>query len=176
MKTFTDFLLVLVISVFLAGTAFAQDDAGIDTRSIETLIETLDRDIKALRLLISQFDAAEASDRDVLVYRQEERIIRLLADYSALADKVTALPEDSPERLAVTEQMSGFGVDLGPYLFERIDELNQRITKHEAQIGELGGATRVAAQSYVFIMKSNRIQSYESVSYTHLTLPTKRNL
>jgi small conductance mechanosensitive channel len=178
LKTFSDFLLVLMASVFLAGTAFAQDDAGIDTRSIETLIETLDRDINALRLLMSQFDEAETSDRDVLVYRQEERIIRLLADYSALADKVTALPEDSPERLAVTEQMSGFGANLGPYLFERIDELNQRITNYEAQIGELGGAARVAAQSYVFIMESNRIQSYESLvklitSREALGFPTK---
>jgi small conductance mechanosensitive channel len=177
-KIVTDFLLVLMISVFFTGTAFAQDDADIDTRSIETLIETLDRDVKALQLLVSQFDAAEASDRDVLVYRQEERIIRLLADYSALADKVTALPEDSPERLAVTEQMSGFGANLGPYLFERIDELNQRITKHDAQIGELSGATQVAAQSYVFIMESNRIQSYESLvklisSREALGFPTK---
>ena len=178
MKIVTDFLLVLMISVFFTGTAFAQDDADIDTRSIETLIETLDRDVKALQLLVSQFDAAEASDRDVLVYRQEERIIRLLSDYSALADKVTALPEDSPERLAVTEQMSGFGANLGPYLFERIDELNQRITKHDAQIGELSGATQVAAQSYVFIMESNRIQSYESLvklisSREALGFPTK---
>lgn len=163
MKTLTDFLLILTASVFLAATAFAQEDAGIDTRSIETLIQTLDRDIKALQLLVSQFDAAEAPDRDVLVYRQEERIIRLLADYSALADKVAALPDGSPERLAVTEQMAGFGVNLGPYLFERIDELDQRITKQDSQIGELSGATLVAAQSYVFIMESNRIQSYESL-------------
>jgi small conductance mechanosensitive channel len=163
LKTFTKFLLVLTASAFLAGTAFAQSGAEVETRTIETLIETLDRDVKALISLMSQIEVAEAPDRDVLVYRQEERIIRLLADYSALADKVTALPEDSPERLAVTEQMSGFGVNLGPYLFERIDELNQRIAKHDAQIGELSGATQVAAQSYVFIMESNRIQSYESL-------------
>jgi small conductance mechanosensitive channel len=178
LKTFTDFLLILTASVFLAATAFAQEDAGIDTRSIETLIETLDHDISALRSLMSQFEVADTPDRDVLVYRQEERIIRLLADYSALADKVTALPEDSPERLAVTEQMSGFGANLGPYLFERIDELDQRITKYEAQIEELGGAALVTAQSYVFIMESNRIQSYESLvklvsSRDALGFPTK---
>jgi small conductance mechanosensitive channel len=164
LKFFTNFLLVLTASVFLVGTASAQDDAGIDTRSIETLIETLERDIEALGVLMSQFDMAEAADRDVLIYRQEERIIRLLTDYSALADQVTALPEDSPERLAVMEQMSGFGKNLGPYLFERIDELDQRITKHDAQIAELGGATRVTAQSYVFIMETNRIQSYDSLT------------
>ena len=149
--------------VFLASTSSAQDEHNIDTRSIETLIETLNRDIKALRLLVSQFAMAETPDRDVLVCRQEERIIRLLADYTALADKVTALPDDSPERLVVTEQMSEFGVDLAPYMFERIDELNQRISKHGAQISELSGTNRVTGQSYLFIMESNRILSYESL-------------
>ena len=49
---------------------------------------------------MSQIDQAEATDRDALVYRQEARIIRLLADYSTLADRVAALPEDSPESRA----------------------------------------------------------------------------
>jgi small conductance mechanosensitive channel len=178
MKNLIDFLLVMMASAFLAGTAFAQSEAEIDTRSIQTLIETLDRDIKALHLLIDQFEAAEASDRDVLVYRKEERIIRLLADYSALADKVAALPEDSPERLSVTERMSGFGANLGPYLFERIDELDQRITALDEQVKELGGAARVAARSYVFIKESMRLQSYESLvklieSRESLGFPTK---
>jgi len=163
LKTFTDFLMVVTISFLLAGTVFAQEETAIDTRSIESLIETLDHDIKALRSLKIQFDSAEAADRDVLVHRQEERIIRLLADYSSLADKVTALPRNSPERLDVTELMSGFGVDLGPYLFERIDELNQRITQYETQSKELSGAARIAMQSYVFTMETTRIQSYESL-------------
>ena len=94
----------------------------------ETLIETLDRDIEALRKLKSQIDAAEASIRDALVYRQDERIVRLLANYSVLADTLTGLPEDSPERLSVTELMLGFGSDLGPYLFQRLDEIRHRIT------------------------------------------------
>ena len=159
----TNFLLVLMTSAFLAGTTFAQDDAAIDTHSIETLIEKLDGDVKALRLLMSRFDEVETPNRDVLVYRQEERLIRLLADYSALADMVAALPEGSPERLEVIEQMSGFGSDLGPYLFERIDKLDQRITQYETQIDELGGAARVTAQSYVYTMELTRIQSYESL-------------
>jgi small conductance mechanosensitive channel len=174
----TNFLLVLMTSAFLAGTTYAQGDAEIDTHSIETLIEKLDHDVTALRLLMGQIDEAETPNRDVLVYRQEERIIRLLADYSALADEVAALPEGSPERLEVTEQMSGFGADLGPYLFERIDKLDQRIAQFETQIDELGGAARVEAQSYVYTMELTRIQSYESLvqliaSRDVMAFPTK---
>lgn len=178
MKIITKIVLVPMAAVFLAGTAFAQNDAGVDTRSIETLIDTLDRDIEALRKLKSQIDAAEASIRDALVYRQDERIIRLLANYSLLADKVTGLPEDSPERLSVTELMSGFGSDLGPYLFQRLDELRQRITKHTEQLDELSGATRVTARANIYILESIRIQSYQAlvnfiVSREVLGFPTK---
>ena len=56
MKTLSNLLLVLMASVFLANTAPAQDAPGIDTRTIESLIETLDRDIQALHLLRTQFD------------------------------------------------------------------------------------------------------------------------
>jgi len=178
LKIITKFVLVLMAAVFLTGAAFAQNDASVDARSIETLIETLDRDIEALHVLKSQIDAAEASIRDALVYRQDERIIRLLANYSVLADKVTGLPEDSPERLSVTELMSGFGSDLGPYLFQRLDELRQRITKHAEQLDGLSGATRVTARANIFILESIRIQSYQAlvnfiVSRDVLGFPTK---
>lgn len=178
MKIITKIVLVLMVAVFLAGTAFAQNDAGVDTRGIETLIETLDRDIEALRKLKSQIDAAEASIRDALVYRQDERIVRLLANYSVLADTLTGLPEDSPERLSVTELMLGFGSDLGPYLFQRLDEIRHRITKHTEQLDELSGATRVAARANIYILESIRIQSYQAlvnfiVSRDVLGFPTK---
>jgi small conductance mechanosensitive channel len=178
LKIITKIVLVLMVAVFLAGTAFAQNDAGVDTRGIETLIETLDRDIEALRKLKSQIDAAEASIRDALVYRQDERIVRLLANYSVLADTLTGLPEDSPERLSVTELMLGFGSDLGPYLFQRLDEIRHRITKHTEQLDELSGATRVAARANIYILESIRIQSYQAlvnfiVSRDVLGFPTK---
>jgi small conductance mechanosensitive channel len=156
-------LLTLIASAFLIDNASAQNNVKDDARSIETLIETLDGEIKALHSLRGQIDVAEASNRDVLIYRQDERIIKLLADFTLLADKVTQLPEDSSERLAVTAQMSEFGSDLGPYMFQRIDEANQQIAKLNAKLGELGGASRVAAQAHVFMLESILIQSQESL-------------
>ena len=164
MKTLTHlFLFALIASAFLIDNASAQNNVKDDARSIETLIETLDGEIKALHLLRGQIEVAETSNRDVLIYRQDERIIKLLADFTVLADKVTQLPEDSPERLAVTAQMSDFGSDLGPYMFGRIDEANQQIAELNAKLGELGGARRVAAQAHVFMLESILIQSQESL-------------
>jgi small conductance mechanosensitive channel len=164
LKTLTHlFLLALIASAFLIDNASAQNDVKDDARSIETLIESLEGEIKAVHLLRGQIDVAEASNREVLIYRQDERIIKLLADFAVLADKVTQLPEDSPERLAITAQMSEFGSDLGPYMFQRIDEVSQQIAELNAKIGELGGARLVTAQAHVFMLESILIQSQESL-------------
>jgi small conductance mechanosensitive channel len=164
LKTLTHlFLLALIASAFLIDNASAQNDVKDDARSIETLIESLEGEIKAVHLLRRQIDVAEASNREVLIYRQDERIIKLLADFAVLADKVTQLPEDSPERLAITAQMSEFGSDLGPYMFQRIDEVSQQIAELNAKIGELGGARLVTAQAHVFMLESILIQSQESL-------------
>jgi small conductance mechanosensitive channel len=164
LKTLTHlFLLALMASAFLIDNASAQNDVKDDARSIETLIESLEGEIKAVHLLRRQIDVAEASNREVLIYRQDERIIKLLADFAVLADKVTQLPEDSPERLAITAQMSEFGSDLGPYMFQRIDEVSQQIAELNAKIGELGGARLVTAQAHVFMLESILIQSQESL-------------
>ena len=42
-------------------------------------------------------------------------------------------------------------------------ELNQRISKHNELLDELSGATRVAAQSIISVLESNRIQTYQAV-------------
>jgi small conductance mechanosensitive channel len=163
LKTFTDFLLVLMATAFLVGNAFAQNSVSDDARSIETLIQTLNDDISAFRSLFEQIESAGASDRDVLVYRQDERISRLLTDYQILAGKVIELPEDSPERQEVTKKMSAFGSELAPYLFGRIDELNQRIARSTEQLGDLSGAQYVTAQARAFNMQSTRIQQYRAL-------------
>jgi small conductance mechanosensitive channel len=163
LKTFTDFLLVLMATVLIVGNALAQDSVSEDARSIETLIQTLNDDITAFRSLFEQIENAEASDRDVLVYRQDERISRLLTDYQILAGKVTELPEDSPERREVTHKMSAFGSELAPYLFGRIDELNQRIAQSTEQLSDLSGAQYIAAQAHAFNMQNTRIQKYQAL-------------
>ena len=163
MKSQIHIVFVFISSIFLISNALAQDSVSEDARSIETLIQTLNGDISAFRSLFEQIESANASDRDVLVYRQDERVSRLLTDYQILAGKVTELPEDSPERLEVTHKMSAFGSELTPYLYGRIDELNQRIAQISEQLGDLGGAHYIEAQARAFNMQTTRIQKYEAL-------------
>ena len=164
MKILSNILLAFLLSGFLTSPVVAQTDLEEDTRSIEGLLGTLDKDIKALRRLMAEIDASDSSDREVLVYRQDERVFRLLADYDALAGKVVSLPDESEERLASTAQLTGFGIDLGPAIFDRVSQIKQSVNQQKVQFSELSGATRVAAQAYVVSLESIRILYYEGLA------------
>ena len=164
MSYLTRILLGLLMTGFLTAHSLAASETTEDARSIETLMGTLDHDIEALRYLIKKIKTVNASDREVLVYRQDERIFRLLADYDELVSKTTSLPEGSPQRKNITEQMAGFGVNLGKTLFKRIDDIKQKVAKHNSLLSELSGATHVTAQAYVRSLESIRIKYYEALA------------
>lgn len=164
MKTSIKILVTLIASVCLTGISWAQDNHSEDARSIETLVDTLANDIEAVRSLRSQVDAAGEASRSALVYRLDERINRLLRDYGSLASKVKNLPEGLPKRGSLTDQMSEFGTDLGPYLFQRLDDHEKRIDEQSALLSELSGTTRLAAQSSMTVFESSRIQSYQAIA------------
>lgn len=164
MKILTNVLLALLLTGFLVTGSLAQSTGSKDARTIQGLIETLDRDIDALRFLMQKIEKADPADREVLVYRQDERIFRLLADYDVLIDRLVDLPQDNPERVAITEQVTAFGPDIGTALFNRIDEIRQRVIKHREALSDLGGATQISAQAYVRSMEAIRIGYYEALS------------
>jgi len=148
----------------VAAHAQVENAGDEDARTIRALVDTLETDIQALRFLMRKIETAEAADREALVYRQDERVFRLLADYDSLTIKTASLAEGSVQRLAVTEQLTDFGEDLGDALFDRINEIKQSVIKYKALISELGGATQIAAQAYARSMESIRIKYYESIA------------
>jgi small conductance mechanosensitive channel len=164
LRTLSNIVLGLILTGLLASPVLAQSALEEDARSIEALLDTLDKDITALRRLMAEIDTSDSSDREVLVYRQDERVFSLLADYDALASKVVSLPDESAERLATTAQLTGFGIDLGPAIFDRVSQIKQSVNQQKVQFSELSGATRVAAQAYVVSLESIRILYYEGLA------------
>ena len=164
MRILTKLLLGLLMSGFVVSHSFATSEVDEDTRSIQRLLNTLDKNITALQFLMEQIKTEKSTDREVLVYRQDERAFRLLADFDKLAIQIASLPEDSQQRQDVAQQLTAFGADLGTALFNRIDEIKQQVIKHNAQLKELSGATLVTAQAYVRGMESIRISYYEALA------------
>ncbi len=164
MRILTKILLGLLLAGILGSSSFAASEVSEDARSVQMLLDTLDKNITAQRFLMEQIETEKSVDREVLVYRQDERTFRLLEVYDAIATKVAALPEDSQQKQDVAQQLTELGTDLDAALFNRIDEIKQQVIKHYAQLNELSGATRVAAQAYVHGMESIRIRYYEALA------------
>jgi len=154
-------LLTLGMSPFDTQAQITADD---DSQEIQALVSTLEADIVELRFLIDRINVAEKADREVLYYRQDERIFRLLVDFDTLINRVAELPEESPQRTALTQQLTKFGTDTGSALFDRIEDIKQRIVKHNTLLATLGGATQVAAQAYIHSMESVRVNYYEAMA------------
>ena len=164
MRILTKILLGLLMSGFVVSHSFAAGEVNEETRSIQMLLDTLDKNITALQFLMEQIKIEKSADREVLVYRQDERAFRLLADYDELARQIASLPEDSKQKQDVSQQLTEFASDLGTTIFNRIDEIKQQVIKHNAELNELSGATRVAAKAYVRSMESIRIKYYEALA------------
>jgi len=169
-------LLVLGVS-----PAFSQAEAIGDQEvsEFQALVLTLDTDIAELRFLLGQLAAVEKTDRNMLFYRLDARVFRILADFDTLAVQVTGLPEGSPQREAVTQQLAQFGPVTEGALFDRIDDIKQHIFESNSQLKELGGATYFSMQAFIQTLESIRVKYYQAManhleSRDELGLPTKK--
>ena len=179
MKLFSALLILNISSVFPQAQTIGNEEAG----DIQALVLTLDADVAAFQFLTGKIESAEKTDREQLFYRQDERVFKILADYDTLASQVAGLPEGSPQRVAVTQQLAEFGTgtvkDTDSALFGRIDDIKQNIVESNTRLTELGGAALIATQAYVHSMESIRVRYYEALanhveSRDRLGLPSKK--
>ena len=158
-------LLMLGISPLYSQAQNIEDEA---VRDIEALVSALDADVAAFQFLLGKIESAEKADREQLFYRQDERVFKILADYDTLANQVAGLPEESPQRVAVTQQLAEFGrgtvTDTDSALFGRIDDIKQNIVESNTRLTELSGAAYMATQAFVHSMESIRIKYYQALA------------
>ena len=173
-KIFSAFLILGLPPVLLQAQSVGDSEAG----EIQALVRMLDADITEFQFLISKIESAEKTDREVLFFRLDARVFRILADFDTLANQVAELPEESPQREAVRQQLADFGTNRDSSLFDRIDDIKQHIIDNTSQLAELGGVTHIAMQAYIQTMESIRVKYYEALanhveSREDLGLPTK---
>ena len=173
-------LLILVISPIYSQ---AQNIEGEKASDIQALMHTLESDLAAFQFLLGKIESAEKTDREQLFYRQDERVFKILADYDTLASQVAGLPEGSPQRVSVTQQLAEIGrgtvTATDNALFDRIDDIKQNIVDSNTRLKELGGAAHFATQAFVDSMESIRVKYYEALanhveSRDRLGLPSKK--
>lgn len=163
MKNLAKGMISLVFSVCLVTSALAQNPASGDVKDIQSLIETLNADIADLDFLGEQISKGGSLDHSVLVYRQDERSFRLLLDFDALVSNLAELPNDSPVKMELESQLVELGAGVGDAIFNRINEIDQRIVASKTEIEGLSGGSLIAGEAYINSLGSVRIKYYESL-------------
>ena len=183
MKFSVRFVIALLLMLGISPLySQAQNNEDEKSRDIQALMRTLESDLAAFQFLLGKIESAEKTDREQLFYRQDERVFKILADYDTLASQVAGLPEGSPQRVSVTQQLAEIGrgtvTATDNALFDRIDDIKQNIVESNTRLKELGGAAHFAIQAFVDSMESTRFKYYEALanhveSRDRLGLPSK---
>jgi len=166
-KVLSRILMVLLMSGCMAAYAQVQSTGNNDASDMQPLIKTLNTDIADLRFLSKEISNAEKMDHKVLIYRQDERTFRLLADFDILVAKLADLPDESPLKEETKAPLVQLGEGVGDAIFNRIDEIRQRIIQADAELGNLSGGSLIAAQAYINSLEAVHIRYYEALA-SHL--------
>jgi small conductance mechanosensitive channel len=151
----------------MTSNSLAQNVGTGDAGDVQTLIKTLNVDIAELRFLSEELASAERMDQKVLIYRQDERSFRLLADFDILVAKLASIPDGSPLKEEIEAPLIELGEGVGNSIFNRIDEIRQRIIQADAELDDLSGGSLIAAQAYINSLEAIHVKYYEALA-SHL--------
>jgi len=178
LKIFRKTLVGLLFLVFMTADTLAQSNGSDESQGIQSLIDVLNADVKELDFLSEHISNAEKRDYDILFYRRDERSFRVLADFDNLVSNLSELADETAQKEDLTAQLSGLAGGAGDAIFNRVNEINQRITQSDAKLESLSGGALIAAQAHIDSMESIRIKYYQALvshmeSLKTLEMPTE---
>lgn len=162
MGVFTKALFSLL--VFTVVTANAQIIGTENPSEIEATIETLNEDIVELQLLTEKIKTAQKMDRDVLVFRQDERSFRLLGDFETLVKQVADLPDEAPKKKELKAGLIELSEGVSDAIFNRIAEIKQRIDHSYSELESLSGTAQVTSLAFLQGLEATRIGYYQAMA------------
>ena len=164
MGVFTKVLFILGVLVYTATTANAQIIRTEDSSDIKATVDTLNEDIIELRLLSEKIKTVQEMDRDVLVFRQDERSFRLLGDFETLVRQVADLPDEAPHKKELKAGLIELSDRVTEAIFNRITEIKQRIDHSYGELESLSGASQVASLAFLQSLEAIRIEYYQAMA------------
>jgi len=163
MKIIVNALFFLLLSVASAESSLAKSIEITGPQDLQPLIEALNHDMAELELLTEKLDGTGTMEQEVLLFRRDERGFHLLTDFDNLVSELTALPAGTAQIEEITAQLVNLGAGVGDAVFNRIEDIEQRITQSRETAESLSGGALVAAQAYVQSLESMRIKYYETL-------------
>ena len=154
------FLLCLLFAIPLTVTA-AQET--ISSSKLTDSIADIEQSISRLRPLVEENGKNTAADSDALVFRLDQRIIRLIRDVAKLTRYTASLPEDDPDRLLLQEQLREDLSQTDQMLFQRLLQLDERIKASENRSQAADEAEKYALHAYLHGLEALRLGFYASL-------------
>ena len=153
-------LLSLIVVACLATNVPAQSLGESSTSDIQSMVEALNTDIVSLEFLTGKIADAGKMEFEVLVYRQDERSFRLLADFDTLVGELAGSSAGAAQKETFEAQLAELGEGVGNAIINRINEIEQRITQSTEKLESLSGGALIAAEAYIQSIESIRIKYY----------------
>ena len=153
----------LLLLFCMTATAQSENTGTSESRDVQALVETLNTDILELDFLTEKIESAQKIDRDVLVFRLDERSFRLLNEFAALVQEVVDLPDGTPGKEELRAQLTELSEGAGDAIFNRITEIKQRIDSSFAELESLSGTSKVVSLAYLQSLEAIRIGYYQEV-------------
>jgi small conductance mechanosensitive channel len=102
----------------------------------------------------------------------------VLTEFDNLVSNLNELADGTVQKEDLTAQLSGLATGVGDAIFNRVNEINQRITQSDTKLESLSGGALIAAQAHIDSMESIRIKYYQSLvnymeSLDTLKMPTQ---
>ncbi len=168
----TRFLSVLVLLWLCAVFAAQAQDASIvaeadDTGSqITQAVAQLDEDLARLRSLNASIQET-AMDKEALIFRADNRSLRLLKKVDEVSAAVLKLPESSPLKMELKSRLVEDFEPLGRAVLGRLDALDKDINEEIGKAKELRGVDRELADARIGSLENMR-DSYFEIMARHL--------
>ena len=153
-------LLCLLFALPLTGTA---KEEPVSSSKLTVSIVDIEERVSRLRPLIEETGKNTAADNDALLFRLDQRIIRLVRDVAKLTLATAELPEDDPDRLLLQERLREELSKTDQMLLQRILELDERIRVNEDRSQAADEAEKYALQAYVHSLETLRLGFYTSL-------------
>ena len=126
-------------------------------------IDDIDESIILLKSLVENTGTTTEADAEALVFRLDQRIIRLVADIAKLTRHISALPEDDPDRRLLQERVPGDLSKADQVLIQRIQQLDERIETNNERYKNAAEVEKYALQAHGNGLETLRLGFYSSL-------------
>ena len=153
----------LLLLFCMTATAQSENTDITEPHDLQALVESLNADLLEHDFLSERIKTAQKIDRDVLVFRLDERSFRLLDGFEKLVQKVAKMPDETPGKGELKTRLIELSKGVDDAIFNRITGIKQRIDSSFAGLESLSGTAKVASLAYLQSLEAIRIGYYQEL-------------